>query len=58
MEATSEDAAYEQLRKLAMDRNIRIGDAARRIAAAELIWKVYRESSLTASARRPGPDAV
>ncbi len=33
-----EDAAYEQLRKLAMDRNIRIGEAARvLIAAAELI---------------------
>ncbi len=34
----SEEQAYEQLRKLAMDRNIRIGDAARAlVAAAELI---------------------
>ena len=34
----SEEQAYEQLRKLAMDRNIRIGDAARAlIAAAELL---------------------
>lgn len=34
----SEEQAYEQLRKLAMDRNIRIGEAARAlIAAAELL---------------------